>query len=147
MSALTEADLAAYEARAAESPLCGYGCRAVASLVAEVRRLQTELLLQGDWEHLCAAEQSARIAAESAAADLERQLDHERTGRLQAEELVAELEALIAEHERQPEEDAVRWPGCCQRCKRKEGHRDDCPWGQAAANHRARVAGEGVANA
>lgn len=77
--------------------------------------------------------------AQTAAAELERQFDHERTLRRQAEEEVARLRALIAE---QDDEDclclacgAARIGGTCVRAALA----GNCPWGQAAAAHRARV--------
>lgn len=59
-----------------------------------------------------------------------------------AEARVAELEALIEENE---------WEGystdsiLCQHCRGNQfgpGHEPACPWGQAAASHRARLAEE-----
>lgn len=64
----------------------------------------------------------------------------------QAESRVAELEALIAEHEflcAMPEHDGFLCPVCY--CEQGNDHLADtpgCAWGQAAANHRSRVAQE-----
>lgn len=91
------------------------------------------------------AAREALLGAQERAADLERALDHERMARLQAEERVAELEALLSDHEFcAPLDDD--YTGSCPWCSGENehhqcGHIDDqqpCPWGQAAANHRAR---------
>lgn len=69
-------------------------------------------------------------------------------GREKAEARVAELEALLARHEHPTTQDS-----CGPLCPECSSYRDDgwrparpphtpgCPWGQAAANHRARQTG------
>ena len=81
-------------------------------------------------------------------ADLERQLAHSETLRKQAEERVATMEALIAKHEyadTEATEQGACYKSVCPYCGTdcNERHLDACAWGQAAANHRARVASQG----
>lgn len=73
-------------------------------------------------------------AARERGAELELALDRERTGRLQAEERVAELESLIAEH-------AATCDEACTGCGTlmMQRHKEACPWRDAYLNHHARV--------
>lgn len=94
-----------------------------------------------DYTYALEEARKALLLAQERGADLERQLDHERTGRLQAEGRVAELEALIAKAQDDTDClclgcDASIYEGQCLTVLQNQ----PCPWGQAAASHRARVA-------
>lgn len=115
-------------------------------------RLEAEALaerLQADWDsnaHVGAQALADLRCVQEAALDLVTCAAEAIRRADKAEERVAELEGLIADHEWLPEDAAALCPEC-EACAMGDAapsfHATGCLWGQAAANHRARQPVEG----